>query len=605
MRFSSGSTFRRIAVGLVAMALVVACGALLAPAGASGEASPTSEKIVFNSGWIEDIDNLNPFIGWSLTAYHVFWENYDRLVRYDPDTMEPVPGIAESWEVSDDAKTWTFHIRDGVKFQDGEPLTAADVAFTFNLVLDNAPNAFTIYTNHLESVEAPDDHTIVMKCSEPRGTMLHMWVPILPEHIWGKMPVDDVFNKFANEPPIIGSGPFQLVERKKGTYAKLKTWEGYWGGRANIDEMIMHLYTNAETLASDLELGVLDMTNQLGNAEFAKFENKEGFGSEVAVHDMYDCLAINCYEGKSLGHPVLRDPKFRQALAWAMDNEKICEVAYMGYLTPATSILPSDFWKEPVDYHWEPPADVKRSFDLEKANQILDEAGYKDTDGDGIREYEGKPIKLRLWGDPAAASDSTTIRFLASWFRDLGLKIDVEMMDAGAQMDRLYNYDGDEWCPDWDLASSYWGGDYDPNFLLSVYTTDQIENWNDPGWSNAEYDQLYKDQDAVTDPQQRMEMIHRMQEIFYDQCPMIPTGYGKDLDVYNTTDWEGWVKMPGGNGSVANMWNYLSVQPKGTTAKASTGMGTGVVIGIVAAVVIVAGVVVLVLRQRKPRQMEE
>jgi len=100
-------------------------------------------------------------------------------------------------------------------------------------------------------------------------------------------------------------------------------------------------------------------------------------------------------------------------------------------------------------------------------------------------------------------------------------------------------------------------------------------------------------------------MIHRMQEIFYDQCPMIPTGYGKDLDVYNTTDWEGWVKMPGGNGSVANMWNYLSVQPKGTTAKASTGMGTGVVIGIVAAVVIVAGVVVLVLRQRKPRQMEE
>jgi len=99
-------------------------------------------------------------------------------------------------------------------------------------------------------------------------------------------------------------------------------------------------------------------------------------------------------------------------------------------------------------------------------------------------------------------------------------------------------------------------------------------------------------------------MVHRMQEILYEQCPVIPFGYGKDLDVYNTADWEGWVKMPGGTGSVANMWNYLNVSPK-TATEASTGMGTGVIIGIVAAVVIVAGVVVLVLRQRKPRQMEE
>ena len=591
-------------MGLVAMALVVACGALLAPAGASGEASPTSEKIVFSSGWTEDVDNLNPFIGYTLTAYHIFWENYDRLVRYDPDTMEPVPGIAESWEVSDDAKTWTFHIRDGVKFQDGEPLTAQDVAFTFNLVLDNAPNAFTIYTNHLESVEAPDDHTIVMKCSKPRGTMLHMWVPILPEHIWGKMDPDEALNKFANEPPIIGSGPFQVVEWKKGSHVRLKTWEGYWGGRANIDEMIMHLYTNAETLASDLELGVLDMTNQLGTAAFAKYEGKPGFAAEEAVHDRFDCLEFNSYEGKSLGHPVLRDPKFRQALAWAMDNQKICEVSYMGYMAPGTSILPNDFWKAPLDYHWEPPADVKRSFDPEKAKQLLDEAGYRDTDGDGIREYKGKPIELSLLGDPEYPADLTTGKLIVRWFEDVGIKVKLDLMLYNAQLDRIFNFVGDEYCPDYDMLLTYWGGDYDPGFLLSVYTKDQIANWSDTGWWDQEYDQLYKDQDAVTDPQERLEMVHRMQEILYEQCPVIPFGYGKDLDVYNTADWEGWVKMPGGTGSVANMWNYLNVSPK-TATEASTGMGTGVIIGIVAAVVIVAGVVVLVLRQRKPRQMEE
>jgi peptide/nickel transport system substrate-binding protein len=593
--------------------LVLAAGAGLLVAGgasaaASSSASPSAspgEKVVLHTGWTEEPDNLNPFVGYTLSAFHIFWENYDRLVRYDPATMKAVPGIAESWDVSPDAKTWTFHIRHGVKWQDGQDLTARDVAFTFNYVIKNAPNAFTIYTNHIASVTATDDHTVVFKCSEPRGTLLQMWIPILPEHIWGKISPKDAQNTFANKPPIIGSGPFQVVEWKRGSYVRLKAWKGYWGGAPKIDEMIMDFYTNGESLAADLDLGVIDMTNQLGTAQFRKYENKPGFAAQVAVHDRFDCMEINCYKGKSLGKPVLLDPKFRQALAWAIDNEKVCKVSYMGYATPGTSILPADFWKAPFDYHWEPPAGVKRSYDPEKAKQILDDAGYKDTDGDGIREYKGKPIELRLMGDPEAPTDSTTTKLISSWFKNIGVKVNIEMIQYSAQLDRIFNYVNGQFCPDYDLLLTYWGGDYDPGFLLSIYTGDQIENWNDTAWSNPQYDQLYKDQDATTDPQKRLDIIYRMQEIIYDQVPVVPFGYGKDLDVRDTAHWTGWVQMPAGNGSVANMWTYINVHPKTATTESSAGASTGVIAGVVVALCIGVAAAWLIARQRRMAHREE
>jgi peptide/nickel transport system substrate-binding protein len=607
------TSVRALMAAILLLALIAAGVLAFGPARAGADETPaataaatTDGTITLDSGWTEEPDNLNPFIGYTLTAYHIFWENYDRLVRYDADTMEPVPGIAESWDVSDDAKTWTFHIRHDVKWQDDEDLTARDVAFTFNYVIANGPNAFTIYTNHIRKVTATDDYTVVFECSQPRGTLLQMWVPILPEHIWGKISPDDAQNSFPNKPPIVGSGPFQVVEWKKGNFVRMKAWDGYWGGRAKIDEMILHFYTNPDTLAADFDLGVIDMTNQMAAAKFPSYENKPGVESQQAVHDKFDCLELNCYEGASGGHPALKDPTFRQALAWAIDVEKICEVAYMGFSTPGTSILPSDFWKDPLDYHWDPPADVKRTYDPEKAKQLLDEAGYTDGDGDGIREYKGKPIKLRLWGDPEVASDSTTGKMLTSWFEDVGIDIDFEVIDYGWQMDQVFNYKGDVYYPDWDMSITYWGGDYDPGFILSVYTGDQIESWNDTGWANEEYDQLYKEQDATLDSNERLDMIHRMQEICYDQVPVIAFGYSKDLDVHNTADWEGWVKMPAGNGSVANMWNYLSVQPKEGGGGEDEGANTGLIVGIVAAVGAIGVVAALLItRQRKAARREE
>ena len=246
------------------------------------------------------------------------------------------------------------------------------------------------------------------------------------------------------------------------------------------------------------------------------------------------------------------------------------------------------------------------SYDPDKAKQLLDEAGYTDTDGDGIREYEGEPIELRLWGDNEIPASSTTGKLMASWFEEIGLKIDFTMADYGWVLDQLFNYVDDEFTPDWDLLLTYWGGDYDPGFLLSIFTGDQIENWNDSGWSDPEYDQLYKDQDASLDPDERLDMIHRMQEIFYEQTPNIIFAYPNDLEVYNTADWEGWVQMPAGNGSVANMWNYLNVQPKQGSGEATMTATPGSSSASSSAVGVVGAIAALLIsRRRKAGRREE
>ena len=610
MRPRSHPAAPRVVWAILVAAVAVALGAALVftPASSATDATPggaAEEPVVLHTGWIEDGDSLNPFLGYTGVSYHIFFLNYDRLVRYDADTMEPVPGIAESWDVSDDGKTWTFHIREGVKWQDGEDLTARDVAFTYNLVLKNAPNAFSLYTTHIESVTAPDDHTVVMKCSEPRGTMLQMWTPILPEHIWGKLSVDDILNKYANEPPIIGSGPLQCVEWKKGSHFRLVANKDYWGGAPKIDETILHIYTNPDTLSADLELGVIDWTRDMPPSQFAKYEGRDGFAAVKVVRDRFDMLSINCYEGRSLGHPALLDPKFRTALAWAIDAGKIVDIAYMGFGDVATSLLPSSFWKGPLDYHWEPPADVKRTFDPEKARQILDEAGYKDTDGDGIREYKGKPITLRLWGDAEIPANSPTGKLMVGWFQDIGLKIKYTTEDYGRITDHMYNYVDGEFCPDWDLLLGYWGGDYDPGFLLSVYTTAEIENWNDAGWSDREYDRLYRAQDAAMDPQERLQMIRRMQEIWYEQVAAIAFAYPRDLEVYNTADWDGWVRMPAGNGTALNIWTYLDIEPRQAGDEGGGANTTALVVVLVVAVGVVAVLTALLLRRRSARRVEQ
>ncbi len=180
-------------------------------------------------------------------SYEIWALNYDLLVGFRAKDWptSPASGWRPTGRPPDDGKVWTFTITDKAKWQDGEPLTAADVAFTYNYVIENEMGLFIDYVKFITKVEATDDTHVVFTCSKPKANMLGLWIPILPEHIWSKIPPKDAEKSFKNPPPIIGSGPFQTVEVKKGSFVRMVANKDYWKGAPKIDEVIFQTYQNA------------------------------------------------------------------------------------------------------------------------------------------------------------------------------------------------------------------------------------------------------------------------------------------------------------------------------------------------------------------------
>jgi peptide/nickel transport system substrate-binding protein len=575
---------------------------------ADESASPASPRTVLRLGWTNEPDSLNPFVGYEGSSYEVWSLNYDFLVGFGLDgSSNPERGLAESWSVSDDGLVWTFKVRQGMTWQDGTPITARDVAFTYNLIIEKDLTALTTYTANIEEARAVDDATVEIVCSTPKANMERLWIYVMPEHVWAEVKDPE---KHRMEYPFVGSGPFQCAEWKKGSHVKMVKNPRYWGPEPAIDEVYFEYYTNADTMTQDLKSGLLDGANDVPAAQFDGLEGQAGFDAIAYNIYMWEYLGFNCYESpSSQGHPILRDPRFRTALNWAIDKQKCVDVAWEGRATVGTTMLPPGQFPADWDAHWEPPADVAYGFDLDRARRLLDEAGYTDADGDGVREYEGDPIRLRLWARAESLSSQSMGKFIAGWFEDVGLDIRLEVMDDAAISDKLYAYDADEnYAPDYDMyVWDYWGA-ADPGDTLSWFVTDQIEWWNDPCWSNAEFDRLADAQYGEMDPKARLDMLHRMQEIMYAETPEIILDYPPSLQVVNTDRWEGWTPfMEGGVWYVGyNIETYLNLRPKVAETSGVEGASATrwIVLAIVATLVVIA-VLVLLARRGRARALEE
>jgi peptide/nickel transport system substrate-binding protein len=579
-------------------------------------ASAAAGKIVYKVGWTREPDNLSPFVGYTAPSFEIWYLTYDSLVGYDPKTLAPMKGesstgLATDWTVSEDGLTWTFTLRQNAKWDDGVPLTAKDVAFTYNYVIQNEMANFTAYTNLIEKATALDDYTVEFQCSKPKPDMIRSWVPILPEHIWSKVdPKEATSGKYTNNPPYVGSGPFKAMQWKKTSHVYLVRNPTRWGPKPKIDEIYFMAYTNNDTLLQDLKAGTIDGGTDLTTTQITQLQSEPGITARAAKVDEFEDLGFNCYSGPSKGHPVLRDAKFRQALNWAVDRQKIADLVWGGDSSEGTTIIPPDYYTDP-DWHWEPTADVKYTYDPAMAKQKLDEAGYKDTNGDGVREYKGKPIELGLIAREESVQSQTTGKLIAGWFEDVGIKVKFEVMDEATLGDRELNYEKDVFTPDFDMFLWDWYLDYDPGSMLSYLTKGQIENWNETCWWDPEYERLYAQQGQELDAAKRKPLIDRMQQILYEQTPYIVTAYAPDYEAYNTAKWDGYIAIPDpdgntllppfGNGGYAN---FLGIGPK-TAAAAQSGGGANVWVAIIVAAVAVALVVLLVVRRRRPRATEE
>jgi len=608
-------TVARLQRVVITMLALLLCGGLasgVATAGAADpSASPSPSKTTLRIGWTLEPDNLNPFIGWQVSNWIVWQLNYDTLTGFSASNQQPVPRLATSWEHSADGKIWTFKLRDDVKWQDGEPFTARDVAFTFNYAIENQLSNVYTYIGAIKRVVAVDDTTVRFECSKPKANMLAMLVNILPEHIWSKLSPKEASQSFTNPPPIVGTGAFQVVEFEPGKYVRLVANPDYWGPKPKVDEIIFELYQNPDTMASDLKTGAIQGARDIPSAQFEALAATPDLKTIEAAMNGIQYLGMNCYAGKSsLGNPVLRDPAFRTALQWAIDKQRIVDIAYSGHGLAATSMVRAGLYPGGVDYHWQPPADQLFTFDLVKAGQMLDAAGYPLKNGVRV-DKSGKPIQLRLWAPTSNVSQQTAGKLLAGWFGDIGLEIKFSVMDYGAMTDGIYNFTAaGDYAPDFDMQLSYLFGDPDPNYMFSAFTTGQIGYFSDIAWSNAEYDQLFEQQQTTLDQAARTSIVQHMQQIVYEQNPMIVFLYPEYLEGYSDTAWGGWVRSPEGIGSVVyciqNPDNYISVHTFAVDS-GNGGSSSAMWVGLVAAVVAVLAVIVIfvVVRRRRGHAVEQ
>ena len=599
----------RCAAGALGLVALLSVASLWLLPRADGSESPTpGGKVTLRVGWTESPDGVNPFTSQTGSSQEIYSLVYDYLTRWDAATLQIRPALATSWSTSQDGRVWTFKLREDVSWHDGQPFTAADVKFTFDYIIDNQMSNWLSYTTFIKNVRVVDSHTVRFECSRPKANMLALPVPILPQHIWQKIdPEKASASRGAAPLPTVGTGAFRVVEYKQDGYARLTANKQYWRGAPHIDELVFNVYQNVDTMYQELLSGALQAAIELPYATYKPLQGNKDF--LVVAANPYRASAtfgFNCYTGAtSSGAPELRDQRFRWALNFAIDKQRIAEVAFNSLAEPASSILPAHYYRDP-DWHWEPTASQRADYDPQEAGRLLDEAGYRDTDGDGVREYRGQPIKLRLWSISGAPQDQVTGKLIAGWLRDIGLQIQYEVLDEGALSDRMWNYEGDTFAPDYDMFIWGWGGDIDPNFLLSVYTTGQIEAWNDAAWSNREYDRLFIEQQSELDPAKRQAIIWHMQELMYRQSPVIFTVYQDMVSAYNTREWTGWVRSPAGSGPALGTQyiidSYLNVRP--VAQESGDGGARG---GLIAAVVggaAVALVLAVWVVRRRARSVE-
>jgi peptide/nickel transport system substrate-binding protein len=586
-----------------ATALMLVMGTITAGFAQAQTPSEPAEKVTLTVGIPADMVSPNPFKACCSYEYEMMFLAYDMLFNFGAEDLTPAPGLAESCEPSEDNMTWTCAIRSGVTWSDGEPLTSEDIAFTYRFILDNGISTFSDYLPYNPTFETPDETTLIWKSEKPTfAPTVPPWIPIVPQHIWEQYDGTDFKTIKAvdvlEDGPAVGSGPYVLTEWEAGQFFKMTANKDHWMGESTIDEIVYQIFDNREAMVQALQSGEVDFIDDLNPTLFNSLEGEPNIGRVKAAPSTFTNFAYNFGGGQETDthHPAIEDLAFRQAIAHATDKQAIVDSVYQGNAIPGTSItLPSRFW------YYEPPPEEIYEFDLAEANRILDDAGYEDTDGDGVREMPGggEPLVLEVLTINSSTGSNDTGLLMAGWAEQIGVRFDVIPVSEGKAY--VLWEEGD-----YDAYIWGWGGDPDPDFILSIFTTDQCLSWSDGCYSDPEYDQMYLEQRSIFDPEERREFINEMQAHIYEQLPEMVLVYPNYLQAYRTDAFEGYVPTPAEGGAYLFGWgpySYLNLEPvsaaAGGSGGSSAGGGSNSILYVGLAVVAIAIVAFAVSRRRR------
>jgi peptide/nickel transport system substrate-binding protein len=565
--------------------------------------SPRDEKVTFTVGQVNDAITFNPMFMIETPEYNTTDLVYDKLLSWAQEDFSTVPDLATDWEQSDDGLTWTFTIRDDATWHDGTPLTSRDIAATYNWIIGEGAGNLLSYFPFTEAgdITAPDDTTLVWTTSTPTSAPVYPpYVYVMPESLLSQYDDKAEFREWKGFPDTVGSGPFKLVEWRRGDFWRLEANPDYYGGAPHIDEFIFRVFQNEDAMIEALKQGEIDFADNITANLFDSIVDEPNITTNVGNPTAFTQMSFNmctnevdyCQKTGFNHHPATTDLAFRRAVEYAIDREALVDRVLLGYATPSVTVIPTPKW------HHDPPEVV--TYDPDEANRILDEAGYIDTDNDGIRETpDGEPLELRFIVRTEAPETIAAGEFIVEWLRDVGISLQTEAVNDNKLTEVWY-------ANDYDMYIWGWGVEPDPDFQLSTYATFQCGVWSDTCYSNPEYDELYTEQRRATSIQERTEIVTRMQQIIYEDKPELVLWYDNYLQAYRSDLWTGFVKQPTEGGSILFQYGHysdLNIRPVSAAQGGADGGGgipAIVWIGVAAVVLVVAGL--LVARRRREEE---
>jgi peptide/nickel transport system substrate-binding protein len=539
------SSQRRRGAGLLAMLAFTGSVILVGVAGPVAAADP----VVFRAGTTQDFDASNPYQTALVSGYEAFQLTYDLMVGFD-DNARPAPGFAESWDRTPDAVT--FHIRQGMKWSDGEPATSADACFSWQVALDAIKADSNIGLGYLDSglkdagvtkVACPDANTLVASTTDQSDRVLQSYLPIIPKHIFGK----DDYKKLGDEKfnaPLVGTGPYTLAEWKTGQFMRFERNPNYWGTQGFADEVVLQIFSSSDTMTQALKSGDLDYAHGVNADQLKQLQTEENIKTVVGSANGWTQLAFNSYgtgTGKTIkdGGPstkAMLDPAFRDALGYAVDKPTLIDRVLGGFGDIGTTIVP------PVLGEWHVEPTTPRHFDIDLAKQKLDTAGYPLDSGGKRLDKEGKPIVLRLYMPDSDENYPKAAEFIKDWYGQLGVQVQTQVFDSDTLVDLELPPEGGGKAK-YDISLWGWAGNPDPNGLLEIFRCDEIGSSSDSNWCSKDYDALY-DKESKEAGDQRKATLAEMQNMVYDQAVYDILYYDSNLDAYRTDKFAGWRNQP-------------------------------------------------------------
>jgi peptide/nickel transport system substrate-binding protein len=591
------------AVILAAIAAVPAAVSTATTAAAATSSGGPTLRVMSETSF----STFNPFTAYFDGDLNVIAAIYPLLVQTN-QSGQPVPYLATKWTTSADHLTWTFTLRPGLKWTDGQPHTASDVAWTYNLIMTNsaAGTANGSLLENFKSVTAPNATTVVITTKQPQSNMLYVaaGIPVVPQHVWASQ-VNNIANFKNTTAPIVGYGPWILTGFVNNQYATLTANKDFYAGPPAYQTLIAQYYSSSDAAVAALRTGALDEVGEgnLTATQYNALKKVKGITVYPTESNAWTSIEVNTgartKSGKKFGdaNPILADPVVRKAIALAINRQELVTkvldglgVAGAGYLPPAFP----QFW-------WNPPAGDNPGYNPALANQILDKAGYKMGPG-GVRvdPKTHKPLSFRFGIHSDEASDQQLAPYIVEWLAKVGIKLNVQSMSF-TQLNTVLPKGT------WDLLMDGWATGPDPTSLLSIQTCGVLPSSptttgnTDAFFCDPAYDKLFNLQQTEFSPAQRTQTIDQMQNMLYNANADIILYYQNILEAVRTKDVNNFIYgKPDSSGFPPRQQVSIDWADAKPVADASGGTNLGLAVGVpIAAVVVIGAGAVYALRRRR------